>query len=239
MFMKDEDLEVPKRTNADFAHAGASMLVSGASAAASILTGSPIVGASEMFSFLFASPFEKRREQWMESVTEIVREIQNKRLIALESLRDNEEFQTLFMQASQIAIRTHLKEKRELLLGSLVDFIEQKHVFNVTSSYLTIIEQLQPEHIQVLLKLESVESATIFSNKNAFYAFVSEAFVPSVEQPFLEGLVSGLAQYGLAINSQVDESTDGALLYTPYYHYMLSSFGRKFLEYIRSISASG
>ena len=100
--MADDNLEVPRRSKGDAAHA---IVKAGLSAV-------PMVGgpAVELFQYLVQPPLDKRREAWMKEVGEKLQELERKGL-DLAKLQDNEPFISAVMQASQAALRTHKAEK--------------------------------------------------------------------------------------------------------------------------------
>lgn len=140
--MADESIDPPKVTKGDIAHAiaraGLSMIPG---------IGGPAV---ELFQAVVQPPLERRRAEWMTSVGEKLRELEEKG-VHVEDLGQNEEFISSVMHASQIALRTHQNEKREALRNA---------VFNVATGqspgealeqmFFDWIDSLSVLHLQML-----------------------------------------------------------------------------------------
>src|SRR5688500_5203479 len=87
----------------------------------------PYIGGPsvELFQYLVQAPLEKRRIEWMNYVGEKLIELEA-RGVDIEKLRDNEEFITAVLQASQLAVCTHRQEKREALRNALFNIAAGK-----------------------------------------------------------------------------------------------------------------
>jgi hypothetical protein len=74
--------------------------------------GGPLVA---LFENIFTAPLNKRRQQWLEDLANVVSDIQEKlNGVTPEMLSQNEMFVTAALQASQIAIRNHRRRKSRL-----------------------------------------------------------------------------------------------------------------------------
>jgi hypothetical protein len=113
----------------------------------------PVIGsfAQEILAGVIADPAMKRRDEAILDILERVRQLE----IAIEDLKKNTNFQTSFIQASQIILRTTDKEKIEYLknaavnsalFGDLSDTI--RHIF------MQRLDQLTALHIQLLTFLD-------------------------------------------------------------------------------------
>lgn len=140
--MATGNLEPPKATKGDVAHAIAK-------AGLSIIPG--IGGpAVELFQHIVQPPLDRRRAEWMNAVGEKLQELESKG-INIEELGQNEEFISAVMHASQIALRTHQKEKKDALRNA---------VFNVAAGqspgealeqmFFEWIDSLSVLHLQIL-----------------------------------------------------------------------------------------
>jgi hypothetical protein len=74
---------------------------------------------AELFSFLVQSPFEKRMLQWMERCEMRFRHLAARDRTIVEALPTNEEFVSVFIAATQAAIRTHHQDKRRMLASAV------------------------------------------------------------------------------------------------------------------------
>jgi hypothetical protein len=139
--------EVPTTSAGDVAYAIAKASVSSV----------PIVGsaATELFALLVQAPIEKRRNAWMQSVAERLMELESAGL-DLASLRDNEEFTSLLLHASQVALRTHSRLKLDALRSVISKAALEAHPDEtMTSLCLGLIDELTPLHIRMLAVLSA------------------------------------------------------------------------------------
>lgn len=83
----------------------------------------PVIGAAatELFQKLLVPPLERRRQLWMESVAQGLRELEEKQKCVIDDLASNDVFIDTVMTASQAAIRTSQKEKREALKNAVLN----------------------------------------------------------------------------------------------------------------------
>jgi hypothetical protein len=110
---------------------------------------------AELFAYLIDEPVKKRRDDWIE---EIARRLEDLRAHLgdhfIEQLRNNAEFTTVLLNASQIAVRTHQASKIEALanavlntaLGMTPDDTER-------AIMLDLIDRLTPTHVAILTLL--------------------------------------------------------------------------------------
>ncbi len=103
----DEKYGPPKATAGDHAHTSVRAGLGLSPVAGSVLT--------ELFQKLITPPLEKRRQQWMESVAEGLRQLESQQFLSIEQLSNNDVFIDVVMTASQAAIRTSQEKKREAL----------------------------------------------------------------------------------------------------------------------------
>ena len=111
--------------------------------------GGPLVA---LFENIFTAPLNKRKQEWFEELAGVVTEIQDKlEDMTPEKLSQNEMFITVALQASQIAIRNHKKEKIEALRNALFNSVqptapsEDKQLI-----FLRLIDELTPWHLRLL-----------------------------------------------------------------------------------------
>jgi hypothetical protein len=230
--MEGSKSEVPQNNVKDVAHMVAGVAVSTAAAIASAATGLPILGAGELFRFLVTPSLEKRRDIWMGQLQLAVEELQRLQ-VSIDSLQNNEEFQTLLAQASQIAIKTHLQEKQIMLKNALVNSFKNEASFDISSMYLNMIDRLMPAHMNVL-KLSGRGEVMKFQTESrdaSQYAFIERIFKevsPSIERSILEVIVNELEQMGLVgVMHKMTKQEN-----RPISHYMLTGFGAGFLDFV-------
>jgi len=106
--------EKPKKSKGDVVHKAVKI----------VLSGIPWGGGSvaELFNTVIAPPIAKRRDEWIESIAEGLRELVEKvEGFKIEELAKNDIFITTVMHAYQIAIRNHQKEKLEALRNAILN----------------------------------------------------------------------------------------------------------------------
>jgi hypothetical protein len=112
--MATENTTLPQAGVGDWGH----------TTAKAVLSAIPIAGGplSEFFSALLVPPLTKRREEWLQSIADRLKALEGKvEGFSIEALKDNEMFVTVFMHATQIAIRNHQREKIEALRNAVIN----------------------------------------------------------------------------------------------------------------------
>ncbi len=136
--------EQPKKSPGDVVHS-----VVRATIAAVPYVGSPAV---ELVGLVFGPPLEKRKTEWLDQLAAAIKEL-NGRVAGLtaENLSSDPAFVTMAMRASEIATRTHQREKIDALRNAIVnsklpDAIDEtmQHIF------LNYIDALTPWHLNIL-----------------------------------------------------------------------------------------
>ena len=145
--------EPPQRTRGDFVH---TLVKAGLSAV-------PVVGgsAAEVFALIIAPPLEKRRDEWLQELADIVNELERRQpSVTPEELSKNDAFISATLQASQIAMRTHQAEKRECLKNALFHVATQESADDQAQAFfLELVDVFTVTHIEIL---------RLFSNRAAF-----------------------------------------------------------------------
>ncbi len=133
-----------KKTIGDAAHEIGKAVLSAVPTA-----GGPLVA---LFENIFTAPLNKRKQEWLEELAGVVTQIQEKlEDMTPEKLSRNQMFVTAALQASQIAIRNHKKEKIEALRNALFNCVqptapsEDKQLI-----FLRLIDELTPWHLRLL-----------------------------------------------------------------------------------------
>lgn len=145
--MATDELKPPKESKGDIAH----------SLAKAGLAAIPLVGGSavEVFQMVLRAPIEHRRDKWMESVGERIKELEDKGL-DIEELTSNDAFVSAAMHASALAMKTHDKEKLDALRNALMN-IAQNQAPEEALQYMFFdwIDSFAPLHIQILRLFQS------------------------------------------------------------------------------------
>ena len=105
--------KVNKTTKKDIAHS----LVQGGFGAI------PVIGslASEIFGLVVTPPLEKRRAEWMNEVAEKLKELESKREIDFNELKENEQFIDVVLQATTFVLKTSEKKKIECYRNAILN----------------------------------------------------------------------------------------------------------------------
>lgn len=140
--MPDEKYKVPKQTKGNVAH---TLVKAGISAIPSI--GGP---GAELFQLIIQPPLEKRRTEWMNEVAEALKKLE-KTGLKIEDLRENEQFVSAVMYASQIALRTHQEEKRQALRNAILNVACGKGPDeSLQLMFLNFVDMFTEWHIRIL-----------------------------------------------------------------------------------------
>jgi hypothetical protein len=144
--------EKPKQTKGDIGHA----------LAKGVLSGIPYIGgpAAEIFNLVIAPPITKRRDEWMESIAEGLKALEEKvEGFKIEELSKNDTFVTTVMHASQAAIRNHQKEKLEALRAAVLNAASPNAPDeDLQLMFLNWVDELTPLHLRILIFFNSPET---------------------------------------------------------------------------------
>ncbi len=212
----------PEKSNGDLVHTTVRTIASA------------IPGGSELVNAIVAPPIEKRRDEWIQSIAELLTEL-NKRLEGFDpsDLIKNESFISTFLEASTIAMKTHQKEKLEALRNAVQNSaLPDAPEDNIQSMYLKLIDSLTPYHI-FLLKFFFFSNESITTKKTSLkaYEWVFEA-IPGIGNKIdlARKLIEDLKnEFLLEITSQPLVMTQGGLFGS-----RVTDFGRGFLIFIKS-----
>lgn len=133
----------PEPTQGDAAHA---IVRSGLGAI-------PFAGtaAIELLNAIVASPLEKRRTKWMEDVGEALKELEDKMGIVLDSLQEKEDFIDVAIEATQLAIKTSIHEKKEALKNAILNSaLPAQPEQSLQKMFLSFIDTLTVWHLKLL-----------------------------------------------------------------------------------------
>jgi len=126
----------------------------------------PLVGGAiaTVFETVFSSPIDARKEAWLCDLAKTVDDLCNKvENLTPEKLSKNDEFISAYLLASNIAIRSHQKEKLAALRAAvkntvlITDYDDSKKMI-----FIRVIDEMTPLHFRLLTFLSSPE---IFINK--------------------------------------------------------------------------
>jgi hypothetical protein len=119
----------------------------------------PIVGASaaEILALVVAPPLQKRRDEWIESIGEGLKKLEETvEGFKIEELANNEKFITTVAHASQAAIRTHQKEKLKALRNAVLNAaLPNSPEEDLQLMFLSFVDSLTPSHLIILSFFEN------------------------------------------------------------------------------------
>lgn len=117
-------------------------------------SGVPIFGGAfqELLDVAIGSPLQKRREDWFNSVGEVLQDVCNRvEGLSPEALGENEVFLSVVANATAIAMRNHRTEKLEALKNIVANTAAGYSLDDVLlNTFLDLIDRLSPLHIVVL-----------------------------------------------------------------------------------------
>jgi hypothetical protein len=110
-----------------------------------------------VFENVFSAPIEKRKQEWLEKLADVVTELQQRvEGLTPENLAANEVFVTVAMQASQVAIRNHRNEKLEALRNAVLNSgLPNPPEEDEQLIFVRLIDQLTLWHLRVLALLNN------------------------------------------------------------------------------------
>lgn len=114
----------------------------------------PVVGGSvsALIDVILKPSLEKRRDAWFGILAEVVEEIRRRGDVpAFEDLVGNESFTTAVIEASRIALGTHLEEKLEILKNCLINCALGVGASDLVDRQMfKWVDELSPEHFLVM-----------------------------------------------------------------------------------------
>ena len=141
--LKDQKFDPPKASAGDAVHA----------IARAGLGTIPIAGAAavELFTAIITPSLAKRRDQWMRSIGESLRQLEKQMNIVLESLKSNDSFIDAAMQASQTALRTSQSEKLDALRSAVLNSaLPNPPEEAIQQLFLNFVDSLTVWHLKIL-----------------------------------------------------------------------------------------
>lgn len=140
--------DVPGRSKAEV---GAAIVRAGISSI-------PIAGgaAAELFDLVIGPSLERRKEDWLKYLAEAVDELRE-RLDGFDprDLEGNERFVDAVLAASTIAMKSHQREKLEMLRNALVNsLLPHAPDEHEQLTFLRLIDELTPLHVRMLSVLD-------------------------------------------------------------------------------------
>jgi uncharacterized protein YlxP (DUF503 family) len=114
---------------------------------------SPILSgtAVEVLNALIEPPLEKRKREWMLEITSVVNDLQNKFNLNIDDLVNNEQFISILLHTSQIAIKNHHKEKITALKVALLNTARNEELSDDQQFiFLRLLDEFTVPHVKIL-----------------------------------------------------------------------------------------
>ncbi|HAS6263124.1 TPA: hypothetical protein RQJ64_004432 [Vibrio vulnificus] len=195
----------------------------------------PFAGGAlaSVFETVFSAPIDKRKEEWLILLASTVEEICEKvEELTPETLSENEAFISAYLQASNLALRTHQAEKIAALNSAVKNTVLLEDLDETLKMiFIRFIDDMTPLHFRVLHflsnpneyinKLMTDESATVTGDLqdvwNELYTDVS------TNDPLIDLVISDLYNLGLLTAKTFRDARLGSVS-TP--------LGLQFIEFI-------
>lgn len=132
-----------------------------------VLGAIPIVGslATEIFSLIITPPLERRKGEWMNEIAAKLKELSDNKKIDIESLKDNEQFIDIVLQATTYALKTSEKEKiiafQNAIINTAIGVSPDKTISQI---FLNQLDNFTVWHIRILKFIDSPRNW--YSNAN-------------------------------------------------------------------------
>lgn len=118
------------------------------------LSALPIIGgpAAELFSALFAPPLTRRRDEWLRFLAQALKDLEAKvASLSMERLAADEQFVTVVLQGTYIALRNHEPEKLNALRNAVLNAaINRPPDFDLRMMCINLVDLLTPWHMRIL-----------------------------------------------------------------------------------------
>ena len=117
------------------------------------LSAIPFVGgaAVELFNRMLASPIGRRRDAWFDELADRLDKLEREERVSVEDLKDNDEFVSTVLQASQVSIRNHQQEKINALRNAVLNTaLGQAPDDSKREMYLGFVDTFTVWHLRVL-----------------------------------------------------------------------------------------
>ena len=156
MSVEKDDLSVPSPSSRDQGYA-----VIRAAISAIPVAGGPVV---ELLGVLVTPEIEKRRNDWMSTVSEKLLALEKERKIDLATLASKPEFIDAVLVASRIALRTSRAEKLEALRNAVLNSALHAESSAIIQEILfNLIDGMTPMHLQFLQHFGGIKGSTTIS----------------------------------------------------------------------------
>jgi hypothetical protein len=215
----------------DYLHAGTKAALSSVPMAGNFL--------SEIFSLVVTQPSEKRKENILamidERLNKLAEKVQN---FNIEDLSKNEVFLSVVLQASNIALRTHVLDKKAALLNAITNAALSIGIEDsLQQMFLNFIDDFTEWHLRILLLMDDPQKHLELNGKNldvgmgSVTTLINTVFPElSGNKEFLQQLFNDLSNRGLlSISGSI---LSGTMTSSGILSPRTTQMGKQFLRYI-------
>jgi len=132
------------------------------------LSTAPFLGGplAEFFSLIITPPLEKRRTEWLIDIFTRLKQLEEKvEGFKIENLAENEIFISTLLYATQVAMRTHLREKLDALRNAVINSAVKLPIDeNLQLIFLNLVDRYTPWHLIILHFLEDPRQYGVRNN---------------------------------------------------------------------------
>lgn len=199
----------------------------------------PIIGAaaSELLQLLVTPPIEKRRNEWVNKIGERLKDLEEKKSLNLEELKDNEIFIDVVLQTSQEAIKTSEKEKIEYFKNAILNTAIGEHPdLSEIQIFLNFISDFTIWHMRILKFFDdpsewfSINEVSVPNFMGAGLSSILEIAYPELKgrRAFYDLIWNDLERAGFHNTSGLHTTMTGSGLMVS----RTTDFGKSFLDFI-------
>lgn len=239
----NDELEPIKENKSDYAHRFVK----------SALGVVPFAGTAlgELFSVVLPPSIESRRDKWMNEVSLVLNDLLKKNKDLINELKINEDFISLLLETSQLALKTHREEKLQLYKRALKNSISIDFDYFIQETYVRYIEELNPNQILVLNFINTNQEKLNYVNSYQKYynlltvgsvGLLSPTLDSSIDSSTVRFFLQDLDKKGLIIVSDAIEDLEGYVRENSYLitekskdelpYIKITEFGKNFLKMI-------
>jgi hypothetical protein len=222
----------PTKNLADYARTGAEAAV-----AAIPIVGGPL---EVLVDAVLTPSLDRRRERWMHKLAELVERLSERvEGFDVASLAGDEAFVSAVIDASRIAVTTHLDDKLEMLRNCLEHMaLEDPRDDFLDAQFLRFVDEMEPEHFVVLQYLtnprawfdtKGISAPDLYQGSPMF--IMGAARLP-VGGGVLEIVLRNLSDRGLANTQSLQTMMTAQGAWQP----LATSLGERLLDFVSSSS---
>ncbi|GHA42515.1 hypothetical protein ACFFLZ_13935 [Photobacterium aphoticum] len=179
----------------------------------------PLAGGAlaTLFETVFSAPIDKRKEDWLillaSTVDEVCEKVEN---LTPEKLSEHDAFISAYLQASNIAVRTHQEEKIKALNNAVKNTVLNNEIDEtIKLMFIRFIDEMTPLHFRILHFLSTPDHyiQKLNTNPNSYTHWgdlrnVWEKTYSDVSSndPIIDLIISDLNRFGMVRIKQFHEA---------------------------------